>query len=115
MLSKIREYLWATEKKKLAGIIAMGAIVLALPLIVIVSQQQQEIRQRASELVSPLPIPTVAGFGKAIVGCAVNERPTSELSVNSLGSPERFTIDGWFKLNRFNSSGIGYILYREPV
>lgn len=49
MLSKIKELLDFFNNKKLVGIIILLLITVAIPLTVIVSQKQQEIRQRAAE------------------------------------------------------------------
>lgn len=56
MLGKIREYINLLKNKNLKFIIVL--IILAiLPITVVVSQQQQEIRQRAAEPISSLPQP----------------------------------------------------------
>lgn len=53
MLEKIRSHFSNPINKKAASITALALIALAIPLTVFISQQQQEIRQRAQE-VSPL-------------------------------------------------------------
>lgn len=58
MLSKIREFIDFSKNKRLVGIIMLLLITAAVPLTVIVSQQQQEIRQRAAEFTSDLKIRT---------------------------------------------------------
>lgn len=57
MIEKIREYLNNQDHRKVIKFIAIIAIVLAIPLTVLISQQQQKIRQRASELPSTPPFP----------------------------------------------------------
>lgn len=50
MLEKIRQHFASPINKKAASITALVLIVLAIPLTVFISQQQQEIRQRAQEV-----------------------------------------------------------------
>lgn len=49
MLNKIREHINAYGNKHILGFIIILVILAALPITVIISQQQQEIRQRATE------------------------------------------------------------------
>lgn len=49
MLSKISEYIRTHSNKQILGFIIILVILAVLPLTIIVSQQQQEIRQRATE------------------------------------------------------------------
>ena len=73
VIDKIREYINTHGNKQILGFIIIFVILAALPLTVIISQQQQEIRQRASEPVSPLlPIsqPPVASSSRVFVTSA---------------------------------------------
>lgn len=113
MLSKIREYINAPKNKRVLGFLIVLVILSALPLTVIVSQQQQEIRQRAAE---PNMIALAPIFGKALSlngnSCAEVENPTANLNFAPLGSHESFAINGWFKASSLFAS---YLVAREDL
>lgn len=114
----LRQYL-ATSKKRTFTLVLTLLVVVFLPMIVIVAQNQQTIRQRAAEPTSLPYIPLAtqtAVFGKAILlngaSCAELETPTTNLNFAPRDSINTFTINGWFKANNLNES---YIVAREDL
>lgn len=56
-MRKVSEFISSLKKSKYLGLIAVLAIVAAVPLTVLIAQMNQDVRQRASEVVTSPPFP----------------------------------------------------------
>lgn len=86
----------ALSNKKLIGLVIVLLTVIALPLIVIASQQEQDLRQHASELVSPpvpVPSPVVSSFKKALEFNGIDGRFISY--VDNIPTTDQMTVEAW--------------------
>lgn len=117
MFARIREKLiafrqkTALSNKRIAALFIVLLIVIALPLMVIVSQQEQDIRQRASELVSPPLPPPAPIFGKSVkFNNDISNNAYATISATTLAQGNPFTVEAWVKMPK-PSSGNGIRVY----
>jgi len=91
------------QNKRFLGIAIVLAILAVLPLVVIVSQQQQEIRQRASEPIPYVPLATQSAvFGKAAL---LDGKSFIKISTGNINPKSGFTVEAWIKPSTSTSGG----------
>lgn len=100
--------------RKIFSLIGLAIVVVALPIIILVAQQQQRSKQHASELVTPpypSPIPVV-GFGKA---ASFGNYGYINVYDQSLKNFQDVSIEAWVKLNDKTNRGGGTIFSKKFV
>lgn len=100
MLEKIRQHFANPINKKAVSITALALIALAIPLTVFISQQQQEIRQRAQEV-------TTKGGGEYV-------SLTLAPSILEKAPGETFDVEFYFEAKTFSITGVDVTINYDP-